>query len=147
MLRMDKQLLPADPTDLHHPLSRRAFRTGRALAGCYLLLSALTLVAVVLLRADRAVVNPAVWVRGTIVVASALLTNALAARAARGSRGAYRRLRILCGVMVLAIVAIIAVPGTFPRWMKIEQAACGLLLLGVVAVANRRHVRAVFAAR
>lgn len=29
--------------------------------------------------------------------------------------------------------------------MKIEQGVCGLILLGVVAVANGRHLRAAFA--
>jgi len=40
---------------------------------------------------------------------------------------------------------IIALPGTFPLWMKVEQAVCGVLLLGVVAVVNGRVMRASFA--
>jgi len=74
-----------------------------------------------------------------------VLTLAFAAGAARGSRGAYRRLRVITAVMPVAIVVIIALPGTFPLWMKVEQAVCGVLLLGVVAVVNGRVMRASFA--
>mgnify|MGYP001085544412 CR=1 FL=1 len=47
--------------------------------------------------------------------------------------------------MLVAIVAIVALPGTFPVWMKVEQSVCGALLLAVVVVANRPGVRAAFA--
>jgi len=120
-------------------------RTVRVLAGCYLGLSVLTLAAIVLLRDHASVVTPAVWVRGTIVVASALLTTAFAARAARGSGRAYLRLRIVTAVMVVAVAVIVALPGTFPLWLKIEQGVCGLLLIGMVVVINGRHVRSLFA--
>jgi hypothetical protein len=92
-------------------------------------------------------VNDAVWTRGTIVVASALLTFVCAVRAARGSRRAYLRLRIISAVMLVAIAVIIALPGTFPLWMRIEQGVCGLVLIGVVVVVNGQHLRSLFAAR
>lgn len=38
--------------------------------------------------------------------------------------------------MVAVIVVIIAVPGGFPVWMKIEQGVCGLLLIGTVSCAT-----------
>lgn len=123
----------------------KAFSLVKALLVGYLAVSVLTLAAIVLLRNDVSVVNPAVWIRGTIVAASSVLTLAFAAGAARGSRGAYRRLRIITAVMPVAIVVIIALPGTFPLWMKLEQAVCGVLLLGVVAVVNGRVMRASFA--
>lgn len=131
---------------LNHPRSRSAFRGLKLLVGAYLTVSVLTLLAIVLLRNDVSVVTSAVWVRGTIVVASALLTLSFTVRAANGSRRAYLRLRIVSAVMVVAIAVIIALPGTFPVWMKIEQGGCGLLLLGVVAVVNGRHLRSLFAA-
>ena len=125
--------------------SPKAFSLVKALLVGYLAVSVLTLTAIVLLRNDVSVVNPAVWIRGTIVAASSVLTLALAAGAARGSRGAYRRLRIITAVMPVAIVVIIALPGTFPLWMKLEQAVCGVLLLGVVAIVNGRAMRTSFA--
>ena len=47
---------------------------------------------------------------------------------------------------VVAIAAIIALPGTFPLWMKIEQGACGLLLASVVVTVNGSRLRSLFAA-
>ncbi|GHO56665.1 hypothetical protein [Ktedonobacter robiniae] len=132
---------------LNHPQSQTAFRNVKLLVGCYLGLSMLTLVAIVLLRDNTAIVTPAVWVRGTIVVASALLTTFFAAQMARGSRGGYLRLRLVSAIMLVAIVVIIALPGTFPLWMKIEQGVCGLLLLGVVGVVNSKHLRSTFTTR
>jgi hypothetical protein len=69
-----------------------------------------------------------------------------AARAAAGSRGAYRRLRIISVVTVVAIAVIVAVPGPFPGWLKIEQGVCGLIMAGVAVLANRPGLRALFAA-
>ena len=121
-----------------------ALRGVRTLVLTYLGISVLTLVAIILLRNHTAVVNSAVWVRGTIVVASALLTLSFTVRAARGSHRAYLRLRIVTAVMVVAIATIISLPGTFPVWMKIEQGVCGLILLWVVVIVNGRHLRSLF---
>jgi hypothetical protein len=79
-----------------------------------------------------------------LVTASAAVTFAVAGRAARGSRRAFLRLRIIATVMLVAIAAIIAVPGDFPVWLKIEQGVCGLLLLGVAVHVHRGPLRAAF---
>ena len=129
---------------LEHPETRAALRRLTLLVRGYLTISVATLAAIVLLRDHSGVVNSAVWIRGTIVVISALVTTALAARAARGSRGSYRRLRIISAVMVVAIVAIIAIPGPFPLWMKADQAVCGLALIGVAVIANGARLRSLF---
>lgn len=126
---------------------RTAFRNVKLLVGCYLGISVLTLVAVVLLRNNTAIVTPAVWIRGTIVVASALLTTSFAARMALGSSRGYLQVRLVSAIMLVAIAVIIALPGTFPLWMKIEQGVCGLLLLGVVVIVNGKHLRSAFASR
>jgi hypothetical protein len=44
-------------------------------------------------------------------------------------------------------VVIDALPGTFPVWMKIQQAVCGIVMLGVVLTVNARSVRSAFARR
>lgn len=126
---------------------RTALRTVLTLVGGYLGLSVLTLVTAVLLRHHTSIVTDAVWIRGTVVLASALLMTALAARAVRGSRRAYLRLRIASAAMVVAIVVIVSLPGLFPVWMRIEQGVCGLLLVGVVVIANSRRLRSAFAVR
>jgi hypothetical protein len=132
---------------LNHPRTLTAFRSVTLLVGCYLGISVLSLLAIVLLRNNTAAVNAAVWTRGTIVVASALLTFVFTVRAARGSRRAYLRLRIVSAIMVVAIAVIVALPDPFPLWMKIEQSVCGLVLLGVVVIVNSKHVRSLFAAK
>ena len=80
-----------------------------------------------------------------IVVAAAGLMLLFAARAMQGSRGAYRRLRIISIVTVVAIAAIIASPGPFPAWLKVEQGLCGLIMAGVAVLANGSRLRALFA--
>ncbi|WP_405070176.1 hypothetical protein OG558_11330 [Kribbella sp. NBC_01510] len=133
--------------DVRHPRSAAALRSVQLLVGGYLAISVLTLVAIIALHNDTAAVNAAVWTRGTIVVASSLLTSAFARRAARGSRKGFLRLRLVSAIMLVAIVVIIALPGTFPLWMKCEQAICGLLLLGVALLVNGKHLRSVFTGR
>ncbi|MFD7919465.1 hypothetical protein ACFV3R_09590 [Streptomyces sp. NPDC059740] len=123
-----------------------SFRGVRRLVGYYFLLSLLTLGVVILLRDHSSLVNDAVWTRSVIVVASALLTWIFARRAARGSRKGFLQVRLVSAIMLVAIVVIISLPGTFPTWMRAEQAVCGLLLLGVVIKINSKHVRRLFAA-
>ena len=110
------------------------------------LIQNLTLVAIILFRNDPAIVNIAVWIRGTIVVASAALMFVFARRASGGAPRAFLRVRLISAIMLVAIVVIIALPGTFPLWMKLEQAVCGLLLLIVVILVNGRRLRSFFAA-
>jgi hypothetical protein len=76
--------------------------------------------------------------RGTIVVASALLRHEFVAGAARGSYRAFLRLRLASAIMVAAIAVIVALPDPFPLWMKIDQACSGLILAAVVAIVNGR---------
>ncbi|GAA1705469.1 hypothetical protein GCM10009765_63450 [Fodinicola feengrottensis] len=133
--------------DLNHPSSLSAFRTVKLLVGGYLGLSVLTMVAVILLRDDTSVVTDAVWVRASIVTLSALLTLAFSFSAARGSRRGFLRLRLVSAIMLVAIAVIVALPGAFPVWLRVEQAVCGLLLAGVVVLVNGRHLRSLFATR
>ena len=133
--------------DTNHPLTLQAFRSTKRLVGCYLGISALTLVAIALLRNHTSDVNSAVWTRGIIVVATAMLMFSFVLRAARGARRAYLRLRIASAVMVAAIAVIISLPGFIPLWMKIEQGGCGLILIGVVVVVNGKHLRSLFATK
>lgn len=130
---------------LSHPQSRRVLRGVQTLTSGFLGISLLTFAAIVLLRNNPALTPPAVWIRGSIVVGSALLTAYLAALMGRGSKSGYLRLRIVSAIMLVAIVAIIALPDPFPLWMKIEQGVCGALLLGVVVLVNGKRLRSAFA--
>jgi len=131
--------------DLTHAHTVNAFRTIRRLVLAYLAVSVAALVAIVLMRDDAAEVNSAVWTRGVIVLVTAALMLLFATRAMQGSRRAYRRLRIISIVTVVAIAAIIASPGPFPAWLKVEQGVCGLIMAGIAVLANGSHLRALFA--
>lgn len=130
-----------------HPGVQAAFGRAKPLLGGFLAISVLTLVAIALLRNHPALVTGAVWTRGIIVTADGLLMLACAVYAARGSRQSYLRLRLLSAITVVAIVVIDALPGTFPLWMKIQQAVCGIVMLGVVVAVNARSVRSAFSGR
>ncbi|MGW2005789.1 hypothetical protein [Streptomyces nigrescens] len=140
---------PAGVSDepLSHPRIRQAFRSTTLLVGCYAGLSVLTLIAVVLLRHHPGIVTEAVWGRATVVVATSLLMASFAARTVRGDRRSYLRLRLASGVMVVVIAVIIALPGTFPLWLKMEQGLCGVLLTGVVVIVNGKRMRSAFASK
>ncbi len=130
-----------------HPAGLKELRRVRLLVSAYLGLSALTLIAIAMLRDNAAIVTTPVWVRGTIVVASALLTTIFTAQMARGSRTGYLRVRLVSAIMLVAVIGIIAFPSTFPLWMKVEQGICGLLLLGVVILVNGKQLRSKFAGK
>lgn len=124
----------------------RALRGPRLLVGGYLAISLLALATIVLFRHSAGMTTP-VWVHGILVTASALLTNAFAAQTVRGSKGAFLRLRIASALMLVPITVILAIPGSFPLWMKLEQGVCGVLLLRVVVIVNSRRVHSAFPAR
>lgn len=138
---------PSPQEHLSPPQTRAPFRRVKLLVGGYLTVSAATFVAIVLLRNHAAVVDSAVWIRGTVVVASALAMLMFTVRAAGGSRRMYLRLRIVSAIMVVAIAVIAAMPGILPLWMRIEQGVCGVILIAVVAIVNSQRMRSLFAAR
>ncbi len=142
-------MITQSPTHVHlnPPQAPAPFRRVKMLVGSYLTVSAVTFVAIVLLRNHTAVVDSAVWIRGTVVVASAAAMLMFTVGAARGSRRMYLRLRIVSAIMVAAIAVIAAMPGILPMWMRIEQGVCGVILIGVVALVNSRPVRSLFTAR
>ncbi len=129
----------------HPPASRNPFRVIKRLLLGYLGVGIAALAAVILLRNHPAEVNGPAWVRSIIVVATALILLSAATLAGRGSRGAFLRLRVISIVTTVAIVVIVALPGTFPVWLKAEQAVCGVIMLGVAVLANSRGARARFA--
>ncbi|MER6947544.1 hypothetical protein ABT294_26280 [Nonomuraea sp. NPDC000554] len=132
---------------LNQPRSLTAFRAMKLLVSGYVALSVLTLVAVYLLRRDPGLVNDAVWIRGGIVAFTSVLMLVFVVGTARGRRRAYLRLRIASGLMVVAIAVLISIPGFLPMWMRIEQGVCGVLLVGIVMIANGRYLRSLFATR
>jgi len=142
----DRTAAVVPPERLREADAARAFRLVNLLTVGYATISVAALVAMVVMRHHPALVTPAAWVRGTIVVASALLTVAFARRMAAGSRRARLRLTIVTTVMIVAIAVIVALPGAFPVWLRVEQAVCGLVLISLAVVLHGRPLRTLFAA-
>jgi len=111
-----------------------AFRAVRWLVGGYLVLSTLTVAAIIALSVIAPdLVNPQAWVRGIIVAATSVLTSVFASRAAKGSQRALLRLRIAVAVILIAVGAVLFFL-SLPLWMIIEQGACGALLLATAII-------------
>ena len=111
------------------------------LLAAFLVISVSTVVAVVLMRHNPVLVTTAVWIRTPLVAASAAVLLLFARRAAAGHRASFRRLRIISIVVLAAIIGVVAWPDAFPVWLRVEQAACGVFMLSVVARTNLRTVR------
>ena len=105
------------------------------LVGAYLALSAL---AVVVAEAVHGRQENATRTHAIIVLVSAIVIYRFTARALQGNRRALLRLRIVTVVVPVAIAAVIAIPGDFPLWMKLEQGVGFVLLVAVAALLRRR---------
>jgi hypothetical protein len=131
----------ATPTSIVDNLSPqttiRDFRAVKWLVGAYLILSLLT-VAAIITFSDIApnLVTPQAWVRGIIVAATSILTFVFANHAARGNPRALLRLRIVVAVILIAIAAVLLFP-PLPLWMFVEQVVCGALLLTTAVIIFR----------
>jgi hypothetical protein len=116
------------------------FRTVKWLVGAYVVLSALTVAAIVTFSAVAPrLVNPEAQVRGVIVAVTSVLTFVFASRAARGNPRALLRLRIVVAVIVIAVIAVLFVV-PLPSWMVVEQAVCGVLLAATAVVIFRPSI-------
>jgi len=116
-------------------------RTVVKLLAAFLVISLGTVAAAVLMRHHPALVTPAVWIRTPLVATSAAVLLLFARRAATGHRASFRRLRLISMVVLAAIVVVVAWPGAFPTWLRVEQAVCGVVMLSVVIRTNLRSVR------
>lgn len=142
---MSHQIMPEE--QLNNPHTERLIRRVKVLALSYFGISILTLVAIPVFRNNPVMVTPAVWVRGSIVVASSVVMTSFVFQMARGRSRAYLRLRLVSAIMLVAVVIIIAIPGDFPLWMKLEQGICGVLLLGICIIVNGKQLRRAYRAR
>lgn len=125
---------------------RAALRPVLVLLTCFVALSAALLGFLAVLAAVGIGADIAIWIRGSFVLASAVLLLLFAVSAARGSRSALLRLRIISPIVLAAIVVIVSIPGFLPDWVRLEQAVCGALVLPVVIIVNLPRTRALFPA-
>jgi hypothetical protein len=120
---------------------RSRFRTIRVLLFAYLLATVATIGVLVVRHEDRGFATDEAWGHAIVVLVFAVLLVPAAARAARGSRGAYRRLLVVSIVIPVVSVVLVALPDLLPPWMRVEQAAYGVLLLVVAVLAASSPVR------
>lgn len=121
-----------------------AFRPVIVLLVAFLAVSAAMIAVLVSLSVSGNPVEPAVWIRCSLVFGSSIVLLLIAGRAAKGSRPALTRLRIIAPVVVIAVAVIVSIPGFLPGWVRIEQAACGLIVLPVAILVNLPRTRVHF---
>lgn len=136
---------PAAPLDV--PRARHAFGTARNSVALYGVLSAATLLAVVVVALCDAPVNTFMWVRAVLLPLAAVLLHRLTAAASRGSQRAFERVRILATVLPVAIVGVDLVPGVCPPWYAVAQALCMLPVVRLAFLLHGSALRAAFPAR
>jgi hypothetical protein len=113
------------------------------LAG-FLVVSAAMEAVLVALTTTNGTVDIAIWIRCSLVLASSIVLLLLAVVAVRGSRPAWLRLRIISPIVVAAVVVVVSIPGFLPDWVRVEQGVCGALVLGVAILVNLPRARALF---
>lgn len=109
----------------------------KTLVSGYVVISLGAIIALITLRNHHNLATQEAWVHGIIVAATAILMALFTRGMIHGNSRARLRLRITTAIMLVAIAVTTAIPGDFPLWMKAEQGACGILLLGVVVLINR----------
>jgi hypothetical protein len=118
-------------------MNQTTARAVRRLVGAYLILSVLTVVALVVLSATApSLVTNEAWGRGIILAGTSLLTYGFAKRAAKGSSRALRGLRVVVVILLVSVVGVLFLL-PLPWWMRIEQAVCGALLLATAVLTFR----------
>lgn len=121
--------------------ARSRFAVIRILLATYLAATVATIGVLAARRADTAFASDEAWGHAVVVLAFAVLLVPAGSRAAAGSRGAYRRLLVVSVVIPLVSIVLVALPHLLPPWMRIEQAAYGVLLLTVACLAASGPVR------
>ncbi|MFF1571132.1 hypothetical protein ACFVWR_00150 [Leifsonia sp. NPDC058292] len=115
---------------------RAAFRPVLVVLTGFLVVSIAMEAVLIVQSVSGTEIDPAVWVRCSIVLGSSILLLVFAATASRGSRPAWRRLRIIAPIVVVAVIVIVAIPGFLPDWVRVEQAVCGALVLPAAILVN-----------
>lgn len=89
-------------------------------------------------------VTPAVWVRSTIILAVGLFLLLCGRHMRRGRRWAYVRAKWIAALGSVGFVGVAALPGPFPAWMRIEQAAQALVFLALAWMLTRPALASFF---
>ncbi|WP_371408940.1 hypothetical protein OG423_33010 [Micromonospora zamorensis] len=110
----------------------------------YAALSAVALLAVIVVSSSGHMVNTFMWVRAVLLPVAALLIYRMAVSASRGSRRAFERLAALTVIMPIAIIGVDVIPGVCPSWYAVLQVVCMLPIIRVAFVTRGSALRAAF---
>jgi len=122
--------------------ANRSLQKLKMFTAAYVGVNAAAFIAVIALHGKAGQVNSTVWIRGTILFVTSLLLLAFTNHITRGSRKALLRVRIISTILLASVIVLLVVGHQLlPLWMKLEQAVCGLLLLGIVILVNGKPVR------
>ena len=125
---------------------RTRFRPILVLIAAFLLVSAAMEAVLVVQSLNGTSVHTAIWIRCSLVLASAIVLFLISLAAARGSRRAWIRLRIISVIVLIAVVVIVSIPGFLPDWVRFEQAVCGALVLPAAILLNLPRTAALYPA-
>jgi peptidoglycan/LPS O-acetylase OafA/YrhL len=87
---------------------------------------------------------PAVWVRSTIILIVSLFMLLCGMQMRHGRRWAYVRAKWIAILGSVGFVGIAALPGPFPAWMRIEQAAQAFVFLALAWMLTRPQLASFF---
>ncbi|MEU7799676.1 hypothetical protein AB0J14_27210 [Micromonospora arborensis] len=132
---------------LERPDTRRAFRTVTNSIKVYAVLSAVALVAVIVVSSSGHLVNTFMWIRAVLLPVAAPLIYQIAVSASRGSRRAFERVAALTVIMPIAIIGVDVIPGVCPPWYAVLQVVCMLPIIRIAFVTRGSALRAAFPKR
>jgi hypothetical protein len=136
--------MAAETSRADRPHIQQAFGKVKKFVAAYGALSVAALFVVVILSVNGRGVSSFMWGRSGGMFASAVVAYWLSVLASRGARWAYVRVRIICVVVPVAIVAIDSIPGSLPLWFVAMQIAGAIALVPAAFIVSRSEVRAAF---
>ncbi|MGW7090160.1 hypothetical protein ACWGH2_42635 [Streptomyces sp. NPDC054871] len=134
------------PSAAHHdhPHTRRAFDTAKSSIKVYGALSAVALLAVIVVSSSGHMVNTLMWVRAVLLPVVAVLIYRMIVSASRGSRRAFERMSAVAVIMPIAIIGVDLIPGVCPPWYAVMQVVCMLPIIQVAFIIRGSALRAAF---
>ncbi|MFC7646188.1 hypothetical protein ACFQX6_40565 [Streptosporangium lutulentum] len=129
---------------LNDPRTQEAFDTAKSGIKIYAALSAVALLAIIVVSSSGHTINTFMWVRAILLPVIAVLFYRMTVSASRGSRRAFERVSVLTVTVPIAIIAVDLIPGVCPPWYAVTQAVCMLPIIRVAFVTRGSVLRAAF---
>jgi hypothetical protein len=129
---------------LNNPRIQGAFDTAKNSIKVYGALSAIALLAVIVVWASGHTVNTFMWVRAVLLPVVALLIYRMTVAGSRGSRRAFERVSALAVIMPIAIIGVDLIPGVCPPWYAAMQVVCMLPIIRVAFLTRGFALRSAF---